>query len=80
MLHTALIVVKAYCRREEGVVALKGHYLVWFHCSIVFQINGSLNGHHFISFFLFHFILSHQMLHTALNAVGSVHFSDSSFL
>ena len=30
---------KAYCRREEGVVALKGHYLVWFYCSIVFQIN-----------------------------------------
>ena len=28
---------KAYCRREEDVV--EGHYLVWFHCSIVFQIN-----------------------------------------
>ena len=27
---------KAYCRREEDVV--EGHYLVWFHCSIVLEI------------------------------------------
>ena len=59
-----IISCTAYCRRQEGVV--EGHYLVWFHCSIVFQIH-VLKGHYLVWFhcsivFQIHVLKGHYLV------------------